>query len=104
MRMSVDYRQLNKVTNKKKYPLPRIDDLIDQLRGATVFLKIDYQLCVIDYTVHFCRFHVLKLCNSSLASGNRLPRLCNRLPEMKSLEIPILLACSVMGRIVLLRS
>ena len=41
MRMCIDYRQLNKVTIKNKYPLSRIDDLIDQLRGATVFLKID---------------------------------------------------------------
>ena len=52
--------------------------------------------------MHFTGFHVLKLCNSSLTSGNRLPMRCNRLPEMKSLEIPLLLACSVMGRIVLL--
>jgi len=57
-------------------------------------LVIDYQCCVIDYTVHFCRFHVLRLRNSSLASGNQLPMRCNRLPEMKSLEIPLLLACS----------
>ncbi|RZB65706.1 Transposon Tf2-9 polyprotein [Glycine soja] len=41
MRMCVDYRQLNKVTIKNKYPLPRIDDLIDQLRGTMVFSKID---------------------------------------------------------------
>ena len=41
MRMCVDYRQLNKVTVKNKYPLPRIDDLLDQLRGASVFSKID---------------------------------------------------------------
>nr|KYP33170.1 Transposon Ty3-I Gag-Pol polyprotein [Cajanus cajan] len=40
-RLCFDYRQLNKVTIKKKYPLPRIDDLMDQLRGASVFLKID---------------------------------------------------------------
>ena len=41
MRMCVDYRQLNKVTVKNKYPLPRIDDLMDQLKGAMVFSKID---------------------------------------------------------------
>ncbi|XLU29618.1 hypothetical protein S245_065684, partial [Arachis hypogaea] len=41
MRLCVDYRQLNKVTVKNKYPLPRIDDLMDQLQGASVFSKID---------------------------------------------------------------
>ena len=41
MRMCIDYRELNKVTVKNKYPLPRIDDLFDQLQGAKVFSKID---------------------------------------------------------------
>ncbi|MCI11448.1 RNA-directed DNA polymerase (Reverse transcriptase) [Trifolium medium] len=41
MRLCVDYRQLNKVTIKNKYPLPRIYDLMDQLVGARVFSKID---------------------------------------------------------------
>jgi hypothetical protein len=41
MRLCVDYRQLNKVTIKNKYLLPRIDDLMDQLVGACVFSKID---------------------------------------------------------------
>ncbi|KAL5540692.1 hypothetical protein UlMin_043344 [Ulmus minor] len=41
MRMCIDYRELNKVTVKNKYPLPRIDDLFDQLKGAVVFSKVD---------------------------------------------------------------
>ena len=40
-RMCVDYRSLNEVTIKNKYPLPKIDNLFDQLRGAHVFSKID---------------------------------------------------------------
>jgi hypothetical protein len=41
MRLCVDYRDLNAVTIKNKYPLPRIDDLFDQLKGAKFFSKID---------------------------------------------------------------
>ncbi|KAI3726575.1 hypothetical protein L1987_66373 [Smallanthus sonchifolius] len=40
-RMCIDYRELNKLTVKNWYPLPRIDDLFDQLQGATCFSKID---------------------------------------------------------------
>ena len=40
-RMCVDYRSLNEVTIKNKYPLPRIEDLFDQMKGARVFSKID---------------------------------------------------------------
>jgi hypothetical protein len=41
LRLCKDYRQLNKVTIKNKYPLPRIDDMFDQLGGASIFSKID---------------------------------------------------------------
>ena len=41
LRMCIDYRELNKLTIKNRYPLPRIDDLFDQLQGKTVFSKID---------------------------------------------------------------
>jgi hypothetical protein len=41
MRLCVDYQALNEVTIKNKYPLPRIDDLFDQLKGVKYFSKID---------------------------------------------------------------
>jgi hypothetical protein len=41
LRLFIDFRQMNKMTIKKKYPLPRIDDLFDQLKDARVFSKID---------------------------------------------------------------
>jgi hypothetical protein len=39
--LSIDFRQLNKVTVKNKYPMPRIDDLFDQLKDAKIFSNID---------------------------------------------------------------
>ena len=56
LRMCIDYRKINKVTVKKKYPLPRIEDLFDQLKGVGVFSRIDlrsgyYQLRVKDVDV-----------------------------------------------------
>ena len=44
LRMCIDYRELNKVTIKNKYPLPRIDDLFNQLQRSSFFSKID--LCL----------------------------------------------------------
>ena len=43
LRLCIDYRQFNRVTIKNRYPLPRIDDLFDQLRGARVYSKIDHR-------------------------------------------------------------
>ncbi|GJQ93394.1 putative reverse transcriptase domain-containing protein [Tanacetum coccineum] len=40
-RMCIDYRELNKLTVKNRYPLPRIDDLFDQLQGSSIYSKID---------------------------------------------------------------
>ena len=61
LRMCVDYRQLNKMTVKNKYLLPRIDDLFDQLKGASVFSEIDlrsgyHQLRIKDTDVHKTTF------------------------------------------------
>ncbi|KAJ9556038.1 hypothetical protein OSB04_010652 [Centaurea solstitialis] len=61
MRMCVDYRELNKLTVKNRYPLPRIDDLFDQLQGAAWFSKIDlrsgyHQLKVREEDVHKTAF------------------------------------------------
>jgi hypothetical protein len=57
LRLCIDYKQLNKMTIKNKYLLPRIDDLFDQLRGATIFFNIDwrfgyYQFQIKDEYIH----------------------------------------------------
>ncbi|WVZ80921.1 hypothetical protein U9M48_028355 [Paspalum notatum var. saurae] len=55
-RMCVDYRALNDVTIKNKYPLPRTDDLFDQLQGACVLSKIDLR----------SGYHQMKICPSDI--------------------------------------
>ncbi|WVZ85934.1 LOW QUALITY PROTEIN: hypothetical protein U9M48_032791 [Paspalum notatum var. saurae] len=56
LRMCVDYRSFNEVTIKNMYPLPRIDDLFDQLKGAKYFSKIDLRSC----------YHQLKIRESDI--------------------------------------
>ena len=61
LRLCIDYKQLNKLALKNKYPLPRIDDLFDQLKGASIFSKIDlrsgyHKLRIKDADVHKTTF------------------------------------------------
>ncbi|KAK6163870.1 hypothetical protein DH2020_000734 [Rehmannia glutinosa] len=56
LRMCIDYRELNRLTVKNKYPLPRIEDLFDQFRGASTFCKIDLR----------SRYHQLKIKESHI--------------------------------------
>jgi hypothetical protein len=61
LRLCIDFRQLNKYTIKNKYPLPRIDDLFDQLRGAKIFSKIDpraryHQVTIKEEDIHKTTF------------------------------------------------
>src|SRR5574338_879179 len=62
LRLCIDYRELNKITIKNKYPLPRIDDLFDQLAGAKVFSRLDlasgfHQMKVEEESIKYTAFN-----------------------------------------------
>ena len=64
LRLCIDYRQLNRVTIKNRYPLPRIDDLFDQLRGVQVYSRID--LCI---GYHQLRFREVDIPKTTFKMG-----------------------------------
>lgn len=54
LRMLIEFRQLNKVTIKIRYPLPRMDDIFDQLKGSSFFSKIDLRSDYHQFKIREC--------------------------------------------------
>ncbi|GKD14099.1 putative reverse transcriptase domain-containing protein [Tanacetum coccineum] len=65
--MCIDYRELNKLTVKNRYPLPRIDDLFDQLQGSSVYSKIDLR----------SGYHQLRVCDEDIPKTTFRNRYCH---------------------------
>ena len=83
MRLCIDYRQLNKVTIKNRYPLPRIDDLMDQLVGARVFSKIDLR----------SGYHQIKVKDEDMQKTASGPAMVTTSTRLCLLELPMHLEC-----------
>jgi hypothetical protein len=73
-RMCINYRALNEVTVKNKYSLPRIEDLFDQLRGVSVFSKIDLRLSYHQLRIHL---RIYRRQHSSPSMDYMSSRLCH---------------------------
>ena len=76
--MCIDYRELNKLTIKNRYPLPRIDDLFDQLQGSTYYSKIDLRSGYHQLRVHEDEFLVMPfgLTNAPAVFMDLMNRVC----------------------------
>ncbi|KAJ9541827.1 hypothetical protein OSB04_028333 [Centaurea solstitialis] len=101
--MCTDYRELNKVTIKNKYPLPRIDELFDQLQGAKFFSKIDlwygYHPLKTAFRTHYGHYKFLVmsfgLTNAPAAIMDLMNRICK-----SYFDKFIIVFCWVQNRIV----
>ncbi|GJU11543.1 reverse transcriptase domain-containing protein [Tanacetum coccineum] len=90
-RLCIDYQELNKLTVKNRYPLPRIDDLFDQLQGSSVYSKIDLR----------SGYHQLRVRDEEIMAPKRTST--SAAPAMTQAAIKKLVADSTEGAVCLIR-
>ncbi|KAI3712190.1 hypothetical protein L1987_70740 [Smallanthus sonchifolius] len=76
-RMCIDYRELNKLTIKNRYPLPRIDDLFDQLQGSTCFSKIASRRLIFDLVITNSEYKRKIFQRLPFKQGGSIPHIVN---------------------------